>query len=108
MLITHRGLSGPAILQISSYWKSGDEFKSIWRPIRDQSAAFRDADVRNMTAARSAFHRVSTEAFRHALARFACSARLDEPVAMRNLNVRPMTGNSTPADTEGYEKAEVR
>jgi predicted Rossmann fold flavoprotein len=24
MLITHRGLSGPAILQISSYWKAGD------------------------------------------------------------------------------------
>src|SRR5262249_3687282 len=23
MLITHRGLSGPAILQVSSYWKSG-------------------------------------------------------------------------------------
>ncbi len=25
MLFTHRGLSGPAILQISSYWKPGDE-----------------------------------------------------------------------------------
>ncbi|MFT5277508.1 MAG: putative Rossmann fold flavoprotein [Glaciecola sp.] len=25
MLITHRGLSGPAILQVSSYWESGDE-----------------------------------------------------------------------------------
>ena len=24
MLITHRGLSGPAILQISSYWKPGE------------------------------------------------------------------------------------
>ena len=29
MLITHRGLSGPAILQISSYWKPGT-------PIRDR------------------------------------------------------------------------
>ncbi len=27
VLITHRGLSGPAILQISSYWKTGD---SLW------------------------------------------------------------------------------
>ena len=25
MLITHRGLSGPAILQISSYWQPGDD-----------------------------------------------------------------------------------
>ncbi|MDA7596915.1 NAD(P)/FAD-dependent oxidoreductase [Candidatus Pelagibacter sp.] len=27
MLFTHRGLSGPSILQISSYWKQGDEIK---------------------------------------------------------------------------------
>lgn len=27
MLITHRGLSGPAILQISSYWQPGDELQ---------------------------------------------------------------------------------
>jgi len=27
MLFTHRGLSGPSILQISSYWKSGDNIK---------------------------------------------------------------------------------
>ena len=27
MLITHRGLSGPAILQISSYWKTSRDIK---------------------------------------------------------------------------------
>ena len=27
MLITHRGLSGPAILQISSYWNPGDDLR---------------------------------------------------------------------------------
>ena len=27
VLFTHRGLSGPAILQISSYWKAGDELR---------------------------------------------------------------------------------
>ena len=27
VLFTHRGISGPAILQISSYWKPGDELK---------------------------------------------------------------------------------
>ena len=25
MLVTHRGLSGPAMLQVSSYWQPGDE-----------------------------------------------------------------------------------
>ena len=27
MLITHRGISGPAILQISSYWQAGDDLR---------------------------------------------------------------------------------
>ena len=27
ILFTHRGLSGPAILQISSYWKEGDDHR---------------------------------------------------------------------------------
>jgi predicted Rossmann fold flavoprotein len=32
MLFTHRGLSGPAILQISSYWREGDEIGICLRP----------------------------------------------------------------------------
>ncbi|GLR64234.1 NAD(P)/FAD-dependent oxidoreductase [Marinospirillum insulare] len=32
MLITHRGLSGPAMLQISSYWQAGDELSINWLP----------------------------------------------------------------------------
>ena len=32
VLITHRGLSGPAILQISSYWQEGDELEIDWLP----------------------------------------------------------------------------
>ena len=31
LLFTHRGLSGPSILQISSYWREGDESRSTWR-----------------------------------------------------------------------------
>jgi predicted flavoprotein YhiN len=32
MLFTHRGLSGPAMLQISSYWRDGDTAQqSTWR-----------------------------------------------------------------------------
>ncbi|GEM_PF-5297444 len=27
MLFTHRGISGPAILQISSYWQAGDDLR---------------------------------------------------------------------------------
>ena len=35
MLVTHRGLSGPAILQISSYWQPGDELRLDLLPGRD-------------------------------------------------------------------------
>ena len=35
MLFTHRGLSGPSILQISSYWKLGDNIKIDLSPKSD-------------------------------------------------------------------------
>lgn len=35
MLITHRGISGPAILQISSYWQPGDDLRIDLLPDRD-------------------------------------------------------------------------
>lgn len=35
MLFTHRGLSGPSILQISSYWREGDEIKIAMLPDMD-------------------------------------------------------------------------
>ena len=37
-LFTHRGLSGPAILQISSYWRSGDPIGINFLPGADASA----------------------------------------------------------------------
>ena len=38
MLLTHRGVSGPAILQISSYWQPGDELRLDLLPDRDVHA----------------------------------------------------------------------
>ncbi|MGU3398179.1 NAD(P)/FAD-dependent oxidoreductase [Brucellaceae bacterium D45D] len=35
MLFTHRGISGPAILQISSFWKEGDEIRIDMLPRTD-------------------------------------------------------------------------
>jgi predicted Rossmann fold flavoprotein len=42
MLITHRGISGPAILQISSYWQPGDDLRIDLLPDRDAFAWLRD------------------------------------------------------------------
>lgn len=41
LLITHRGLSGPGILQISSYWQPGDTLWIDWS--QDQFAQWREA-----------------------------------------------------------------
>lgn len=38
LLFTHRGVSGPAILQISSYWREGDEIEIDMAPGRDMLA----------------------------------------------------------------------
>ena len=38
MLITHRGISGPAILQISSYWQPGDDLRIDLLPGEDAYA----------------------------------------------------------------------
>ncbi len=38
MLFTHRGISGPAILQISSYWQAGDDLRIDLLPDQDAAA----------------------------------------------------------------------
>ncbi len=42
LLFTHRGLSGPAILQISSYWRPGEEITVNLAPDADMAAALRE------------------------------------------------------------------
>ncbi|MDR3508931.1 MAG: NAD(P)/FAD-dependent oxidoreductase [Caulobacteraceae bacterium] len=47
MLFTHRGLSGPSILQISSYWREGDEIEINMAPGVDLNTALREARKAN-------------------------------------------------------------
>ena len=42
MLVTHRGISGPAILQISSYWQPGDDLRLDLLPGTDIDALLQD------------------------------------------------------------------
>ena len=48
MLITHRGLSGPAILQISSYWQRGKAITLDLAPGRELAPAVQRAKYRNL------------------------------------------------------------
>ena len=47
LLFTHRGLSGPAILQISSYWREGDAISVDLLPNRDAGELLRAARKEN-------------------------------------------------------------
>ena len=47
MLFTHRGLSGPSILQISSYWKLGDNIKVNLSPTLDVDKFLNDRKISN-------------------------------------------------------------
>ncbi|MCU1343440.1 MAG: hypothetical protein JWN92_2863 [Candidatus Acidoferrum typicum] len=106
MLITHRGLSGPAILQISSYWSEGRSVRIDLAPDRDVTARIRDAKVRNMAAARSALQGI--------LPKRLATRWLDlhAPSAWNNQALEQLERQAhewvlEPAGTEGYEKAEV-
>jgi hypothetical protein len=106
MLFTHRGLSGPAILQISSYWEKSKPLCIDLAPDRDVSSSIRRARVRNLAAARAAFLGVLPQRFADRwLELFAPRAWTNQDLDAFERAVHAWT--VTPADTEGFEKAEV-
>jgi predicted Rossmann fold flavoprotein len=106
MLITHRGLSGPAILQISSYWEKGQRIRIDLAPEREVTAAIREGQVRNMAAARSAFQGILPKRFAERwLELHKPQAWTNEALAALEQQVHEWA--LTPTGTEGYEKAEV-
>jgi predicted Rossmann fold flavoprotein len=106
MLFTHCGLSGPAILQISSYWNKGQPIAIDLAPGREIAPAIRAAKVRNMPAARSAFLGILPKRFAERwLEANAPSRWTNEALARLERNTHEWL--LTPAGTEGYEKAEV-
>ena len=106
MLITHRGLSGPAILQISSYWNPGEEIRIDLAPGHDATKPIRNTNVRNITVARAAFHKLLPS-------RMATRwLELNAPQTWTNKDLADLEHRAhewkiSPAGTEGYEKAEV-
>ncbi len=92
MLITHRGLSGPAILQISSYWSKGRPVRIDLAPGIDITAAIREGKVRTLATARD---RIPADSCRIVLRRagWICTRRRPGPTKRwRNSNARRMSG----------------
>jgi predicted Rossmann fold flavoprotein len=106
ILITHRGLSGPAILQISSYWEKGQPIEIDLAPQREIVPEIRAAKFRNLTAARNAFQGIVPRRFAERwLENNPPEAWNDEALSKWEKLVHEWVVK--PADTEGYEKAEV-
>jgi predicted Rossmann fold flavoprotein len=106
MLITHRGLSGPAILQISSYWEKGQPIRIDLAPEREITAAIRTSKVRNMAAAQKALLGILPKRFAERWLENHVPAAWDND-SLAKLEKQIHEWMIKPADTEGYEKAEV-
>jgi hypothetical protein len=106
MLITHRGLSGPAILQISSYWDKDKSISVDLAPDKDVTAAVREAKIRNMTTARSTFQGVLPKRFATRWLDLHAPEAWNNP-ALAKLEQQAHEWILEPCGTEGYEKAEV-
>jgi predicted Rossmann fold flavoprotein len=107
MLVTHRGLSGPAILQVSSYWRPGEAIELDIAPGTSVTAPLLERNVRRDPSS-------ATQALRAVLpGRMADRwVALNEPADWTNNSLAAMerglhAWRVIPAGTEGYAKAEV-
>ena len=112
MLVTHRGLSGPAILQISSYWRKGGKIEINLLP---------DARAHeSLLRARATGHDLPSVLAEWMPRRFAdawCALHRDTVPAKPLVHFKQREFDDTlqllhawpftPAGTEGYAKAEV-
>jgi len=110
-LFTHRGLSGPAMLQISSYWREGENLEIRFCDAGDIKSSLKDA-IKN--SGKKELHTWLATIFPQALARFICdelkiNARLGD---LNRNNIQALENmlhcwKILPAGTEGYRTAEV-
>jgi len=107
MLITHRGLSGPAILQASSYWTKPQPITIDLAPNKNLTAPLRVPDApRSLATARTAFRtslpqRLADRWLEHNATPKWTNQGLDQ------LEHLAHNWQVTPIGTEGYDKAEV-
>ncbi|MER9139071.1 NAD(P)/FAD-dependent oxidoreductase [Mesorhizobium sp. M0047] len=111
MLFTHRGVSGPSILQISSYWREGDEIRIAMLPGVDVADLIRAAKRGNGRQA------VQTVLANHLPKRLAQSIAertgLDGNLAdLSDAQIKTVAAAANewrikPAGSEGYRTAEV-
>lgn len=111
VLFTHRGLSGPAILQISSYWRPGEEIALALAPTVDVFATLRAARAKN---GRQSLATALAAILPRRLAQFIAGTPAPaKPIAdLSDVRLREMATainawRVKPVGSEGYRTAEV-
>jgi len=107
MLVTHRGLSGPAILQASSFWKAGEELIVDVAPGVEVLAKLRDSGaVRGVQPLRQAMREVAPQRLAGLLVeRYGPNGWSN--AALKTYEQDLHAWRFHPTGTEGFEKAEV-
>jgi len=110
MLFTHRGISGPSILQISSYWREGDEIAISMLPKTDLFEALRDQRSKNgkqaLQTALSFF--IPKKLAQLIAADFPLTNLADlSDTVLRRVAAAVNDWHVKPAGSEGYRTAEV-
>lgn len=111
MVFTHRGISGPAMLQVSSYWSSGSAITVDWLP---GTSAGEWLVQRKRERPGAELHNVLAEHLPRRLAARLCAlGGASEPLRhladrrLRAFGERLNAWSFVPAGTEGYRTAEV-
>ncbi len=111
MLFTHRGLSGPSILQISSYWKLGNNIKINLSPKLD---IFKLLIEKKKTNPKQDINIIISEILPKRLAHIICKENIVEGniselsnKLLKKLSDSINTWVINPTGSEGYRTAEV-
>ena len=111
MLFTHRGLSGPSILQISSYWKLGDDIKVNLSPKLNVDKFL---NHRKISSPKQDISIIVSEILPKRLAHIICNENnVNGNICELSNKVLVSLSNSVnawainPTGTEGYRTAEV-
>jgi predicted Rossmann fold flavoprotein len=106
MLFTHRGLSGPAVLQVSSYWQPGQSIHIDLAPDHDATAALRASTQRGLAATRKLLHQFLPNRLAARWLEFYAPASYAN-AALAAFEKQLHDWSIVPDRTEGYDKAEV-
>ena len=112
LLFTHRGLSGPAVLQISSYWQPGEALMIDLLPGQDAAQWLREAKQQSKRQLGNALAGLLPQRLADAwLTRLGMDAAKPMP-ELRDRDLQRLAESLshwtlTPSGTEGFRKAEV-